>query len=196
MRHSLALRTAPLKISLVAGLLAVGAAASAQAAHDHAAMAAPAATAPTVRADVIGLDGKKLGLVVLQQTPAGVLITANVKGLPAGEHGFHFHQKGLCQPATKFDSAGGHFAGGDHQHGYMSAKGPHGGDMPNQRVGADGVLETQILNTGVTLSSGLKSLVGADGSALVIHAAPDDYASQPSGNAGGRIACAVIAPPK
>ncbi|EJL34607.1 superoxide dismutase family protein [Novosphingobium sp. AP12] len=181
--------------------LAMTACAHAEAQHAHAASpAAAAATAPVspgmVHADVIGLDGKKLGMVMLQETPAGVLVSGDVKGLPAGEHGFHFHQKGLCDTATKFDSAGGHFTGGDHQHGYMAANGPHGGDMPNQHVGADGLLKTQILNTGVTLSPGAKSLFDADGTALVIHAAADDYSSQPSGNAGGRIACAVISTAK
>jgi Cu-Zn family superoxide dismutase len=181
--------------------LAMTACAHAEAERAHA--AAPAAAAATtaapggmVHADLIGLDGKKLGMVMLQETPAGVLVSADVKGLPAGDHGFHFHQKGLCDTATKFDSAGGHFTGGDHQHGYMSTNGPHGGDMPNQHVGADGLLKTQILNTGVTLSPGAKSLFDADGTALVIHAAADDYSSQPSGNAGGRIACAVISTAK
>jgi len=193
-------RSSPLVFAAALGLVSLAGGASAEAAHDHAA-AAPAAAvapaaAPAVQADVIGLDGKKLGVVTLQETPAGVLVSAQVKGLPAGEHGFHFHQKGVCDAATKFDSAGGHFAGGHAQHGYMSAMGPHGGDMPNQHVGADGLLETQVLNTGVTLGAGPKSLFDADGSALVIHAGSDDYASQPSGNAGGRLACAVIAAPK
>ncbi|HUD29464.1 MAG TPA: superoxide dismutase family protein [Novosphingobium sp.] len=157
---------------------------------------APAAVSSMVEADVVGLDGKTLGKVVLQQIPAGVLVSADVKGIPAGEHGFHFHQKGICDPAAKFETSAGHFTGGDHQHGYLVAQGPHGGDMPNQHVGADGVLKTQILNTGVTLGSGPKSLFDADGTALVIHAGADDYTSQPSGNAGGRIACAVIAKAK
>lgn len=183
-------------------LLAMTACAHAETKHAVAAPAAAAApasgaaSAPMVHADVIGLDGKKLGMVMLQETPAGVLVSADVTGLPAGDHGFHFHQKGLCDTATKFDSSGGHFAGGDHQHGYMTANGPHGGDMPNQHVGADGLLKTQILNTGVTLSPGPKSVFDADGTALVIHAAADDYSSQPSGNAGGRIACAVISTAK
>jgi Cu-Zn family superoxide dismutase len=183
-------------------LMAMAAGAHAEAEHTHAATPVPpaaaseTATAPKVHADVIGLTGKKLGMVMLEETPAGVLVTADLKGLPPGDHAFHFHQKGLCDTATKFDSAGGHFAGGDHQHGYLSPKGPHGGDMPNQHVGADGVLRTQILNTGVTLSPGSKSLFDADGSALVIHAGLDDYTSQPAGNAGGRIACAVISPAK
>lgn len=78
----------------------------------------------------------------------------------------------------------------------MVAGGPHGGDMPNQHVGADGVLKAQILNTGVTLAPGPRSLKDADGSALVIHSGMDDYMTQPSGAAGSRIACAVISAPK
>lgn len=159
--------------------------------------AAPAAwTGKTVNADVIGLDGKAMGKVTLQEVPAGVLVTVDLKGLPAGEHGFHFHEKGTCDPAQKFTTSGGHFAAGQLQHGLMVMGGPHGGDMPNQHVGSDGTLTTQVLNTGVTLSPGPRSLLDADGSALVIHAAADDYTSQPAGNAGGRIACAVLSPGK
>lgn len=145
-----------------------------------------------IEADVIGLDGHGLGKVLLQETPTGVLVTTDIRGLPQGEHGFHFHEKGLCDPAQKFTTSGGHFAGGPHQHGLMNMSGPHGGDMPNQYAGPDGVLKVQVLDTGATLSPGPKSLLDADGSALVIHAGADDYTSQPAGNAGGRIACAVI----
>ena len=147
----------------------------------------------SLTSDLVGLDGTVLGKVTLRETPAGVLVSADAHGLPPGEHGFHFHEKGMCAAADKFVSAGGHFAAGGAQHGLMSAGGHHGGDMPNQYAGADGMLRAQVLNTGVTLSPGAHSLLDADGSALVIHAGADDYASQPAGNAGGRIACAVIA---
>lgn len=148
--------------------------------------------AKVVHATVIGLDGAALGMVTLRDTPSGVLVSADLKGLPEGEHGFHFHQKGICNPAEKFTTSGGHFDPEGHMHGLLVEGGPHGGDMPNQYVGANGVLVTQILNTGVTLAPGAKSLFDADGSALVIHAGADDYMSQPSGDAGGRIACAVV----
>lgn len=160
---------------------------------------AQAGTAPAaseaVTAQVTGLDGAALGSVTLRQTPAGVLVSTDLHGLPPGEHGFHFHEKGACAAADKFASAGAHFAAGGQMHGLMTAGGPHGGDMPNQVAGADGLLRVQVLNTGVSLSPGPHSLLDADGSALVIHAAADDYVSQPAGNAGGRIACAVIAAP-
>lgn len=151
-----------------------------------------AATPTTAQADVMGADGRSLGKVMLQQTPTGVLVSTDIAGLPEGDHGFHFHEKGICEPAQKFATAGGHFAAGEHQHGLLVQAGPHGGDMPNQHVGADGRLKVQVFNTGVTLEPGARSLFDADGTALVIHANADDYTSQPAGNAGGRIACAVI----
>jgi Cu-Zn family superoxide dismutase len=157
---------------------------------------AAAAGVRMVHADMIGADGKSLGMVMLQDTPSGVLVATQLRGLPAGEHGFHFHEKGVCDAEQKFTTAGAHFAPGGTQHGLMVMGGPHGGDMPNQHVGADGTLVTQVLNTGVTLASGPKSLADLDGSALVIHAKPDDYKTQPSGAAGDRIACAVVAVPK
>ena len=146
----------------------------------------------TVTASVVGAEGNTLGMVTLEDTPAGLLVSTDISGLPEGDHGFHFHEKGVCDPGQKFTTAGGHFAPGQEKHGLMVMGGPHGGDMPNQHVGADGMLKAQVLNTRVTLSPGATSLFDADGSALVIHAGADDYKSQPSGDAGGRIACAVI----
>ena len=169
-------------------------------------MAAPALAEPMksgaaaqsgiVTTDMIGANGKSVGKVMLQDTPTGVLVMTQLKGLPAGEHGFHFHEKGTCDAKQKFTTAGAHFAPGGTQHGLMVMGGPHGGDMPNQHVGTDGTLEARVLNTGVTMAAGARSLADMDGSALVIHAKPDDYKTQPSGDAGDRIACAVIAKPK
>lgn len=158
------------------------------------AIAAPAlAQAPDkATAAFINAEGKEIGSANFTQTPNGVLIVLDVRGLPAGEHAFHVHQKGLCDAAGKFTSAGGHFEPKGHKHGYLVEGGPHAGDMPNQFVGADGVLKASVLNTSVTLGAGDGTLFGPDGTALVIHAKPDDYKSQPAGDAGDRIACAVI----
>lgn len=146
---------------------------------------------------LIGAQGQTLGMASLEQTPAGVLISVSASGIGEGEHAFHIHEKGLCDAAGGFASAGGHFAPGGTAHGYRDAKGHHAGDMPNLFAGADGKVRAQVLNSAVRLSdTGEGALFDADGSALVIHAGPDDYASQPAGAAGGRIACAVIAPPK
>lgn len=147
-------------------------------------------------ADLIGTDGEVIGTAVFVETPNGLMISVAVEGLPAGEHGFHIHSKGICDPAEGFKTAGGHFAPRGHQHGLKLAEGPHAGDMPNQFVGSDGVLRATVFNDRVTLGEGFNSLTDEDGSALVIHAGPDDYKSQPTGDAGGRLACAVISPPK
>jgi Cu-Zn family superoxide dismutase len=146
---------------------------------------------------MIGADGQTLGMAKLEPTPAGVLISVTAKGISEGEHAIHIHEKGVCDAAGGFASAGGHFAPGGTKHGFKDAMGPHAGDMPNQFAGAGGDLRAQMLNRSVTLGeTGEGALFDADGSALVIHGGADDYASQPSGAAGPRVACAVIAPPK
>jgi Cu-Zn family superoxide dismutase len=99
---------------------------------------------------------------------------------------------GKCE-APMFTTAGGHFAPGGTKHGLMAAEGPHAGDLPNIYVPADGKLSLEVLESDVTLSPGPRSLLDADGSAIVLHATADDYMTDPAGNAGGRIACGVVA---
>jgi Cu/Zn superoxide dismutase len=141
---------------------------------------------------LMNADGKPIGTVTLTQTPHGVLVEIDASGLKPGEHGLHFHETGRCDPETGFKSAGGHFAPAGRQHGYLDEKGYHAGDMPNQFVAQDGRLRAHVFNPNVTLSGGKAALRDADGSALVIHSGADDYRSQPSGDSGDRIACAVI----
>lgn len=153
--------------------------------------AAPAIAETTAKAMMKGPDGADLGSVTLTQTPNGVLVRADLKGIPEGPHGFHLHAIGACAP--DFGAAGGHFAGKGEAHGIHEAKGPHGGDMPNIHVPASGALMIEVLNTGVSLEGdGADMLLDSDGAAVVIHAGADDYASQPSGAAGARIACGVV----
>jgi Cu-Zn family superoxide dismutase len=147
--------------------------------------------AQTATASFVNGEGKEVGNAKLTQTPNGVLIAFEVRGLAPGEHAFHIHEKGNCDPATKFASAGGHYALGK-MHGYKTEGGPHPGDMPNQFTGPDGVLRAEVIDPSVTLGGGMATLLGPDGTALVIHAKADDYQSQPAGNAGDRVACAVI----
>jgi len=153
------------------------------------------APAEPPHAALVDGEGKEAGTVVLEQTPGGVLISVAAEGLPPGEHGFHIHEKGLCDVAEGFKTAGGHFNPRGREHGLKSAGGAHAGDMPNQFVAGDGTLRAVVLNPAVTLETGIDSLADADGSALIIHAGSDDYATQPTGAAGGRLACAVISPP-
>lgn len=145
----------------------------------------------TARADFIDNDGEAIGTAALSETPTGVLINVKVTGIPAGEHGFHIHETGSCE-TPDFQSAGGHYAPRGKLHGFLVEGGPHAGDMPNQFVQEDGILRAHIRNDRVTLGEGEGTLFDEDGSAFIIHADPDDYHSQPSGNAGPRLACAVI----
>jgi superoxide dismutase, Cu-Zn family len=134
-----------------------------------------------------------VGEAQLRETPNGVLLTADLHGLPPGEHGFHVHQTGKCEPP--FESAGGHFNPTGAPHGFETDKGPHAGDMPNVFVQASGTAKLSVFLRGVTLDAGPNALIDADGAALVIHAGPDDYATDPAGNSGARIACGVIERP-
>lgn len=154
------------------------------------ATALPAA-AQTASATLKSADGKDVGSVKLAQLPDGVLLTLAVKGLPTGEHAFHVHAVGKCEPP--FTSAGGHFNPAGKKHGIMVAEGHHAGDMPNLHVPQGGELTVEVVNAAITLAKGKpNSVFDADGSAIVIHAGADDYKSDPAGAAGGRIACGVI----
>jgi len=146
---------------------------------------------PTANATFHDAQGRQVGTATLTQTPAGVLLDARLTGVEPGTHAFHVHQTGKCD-APDFKSAGGHYNPTGTNHGYYAPKGTHAGDMPNQIAQPDGTLTFQVVNPRVSLDAGKRSLFDADGSALVLHAKPDDYESQPAGDAGGRIACAVV----
>lgn len=149
------------------------------------------ASAQTAKASLLGADGKETGTATFTQTPSGVLMKVAVKGVPPGEHALHVHAIGKCEPP--FTSAGGHFNPDNRKHGLMAADGHHAGDMPNLTIPQSGELTAEVLNASITLEKGKpNSVLDADGSALVIHAGKDDYKTDPTGDAGGRIACGVI----
>jgi Cu-Zn family superoxide dismutase len=153
-------------------------------------MALPAA-AQTATAALKNANGGDVGTAEMTQTPAGVLIKLSVKGLPPGDHAFHVHAVGKCEPP--FESAGPHFNPANKKHGLMATDGPHAGDMPNLHIPAAGELVVEVLNNSVTLEKGKpNSVFDSDGSTLIIHAGVDDYKTDPAGNAGGRISCGVI----
>jgi Cu-Zn family superoxide dismutase len=129
------------------------------------------------------------GSVSFIETGDGVLVRADVRGLPGGgEFGFHVHEKGDCSSAD-FMSAGGHFNPGGKPHAHHGKPERHAGDLENLRADAEGnatyAFETKLL----TVAPGPNSVVGR---AVVVHANPDDYKSQPAGNSGPRIACGLI----
>jgi Cu-Zn family superoxide dismutase len=142
-------------------------------------------------AEMKDANGQPVGLVTLEEAPQGVLLTARLQNLPPGPHAFHIHEVGKCEPP--FASAGGHFNPLKRKHGVKASYGHHAGDMPNLIVPASGALEVEVVLKGLTLRKGPKtSLFGPKGTAVIIHAAKDDYATDPTGNAGGRIACGVV----
>lgn len=139
-----------------------------------------------------GADGADHGTVTFQQTPNGVLVTAELKDVPSGSHGFHVHETGACD-APDFESAGGHYTGVSDTHGLMVEGGPHSGDMPNVHAPESGAITVEHFNPRISLMEGEEGyLFDDDGSAVILHANADDYESQPSGDAGSRIACGVI----
>lgn len=150
-----------------------------------------ATTGNTAVAEMKNANGLSLGLATLTEVPGGVRIVMEVKGLPAGAKGVHIHEVGKCE-GPQFTSAGGHFNPEKKQHGVMNPQGPHAGDLPNVTVGPDGFGRLETTTSRVTLGTGSASLFDTDGSALVIHAAPDDFVTDPTGNSGGRSACGVI----
>lgn len=143
------------------------------------------------KAELKDATGKTVGMVILAETPHGVLMHVTLMSAPPGQHAFHVHTTGKCE--APFTSAGGHFNPDSKQHGISNDMGMHAGDMPNIMIPADGNLIFDVFNSGVTLKQGTpNSLFKDGGTALMLHGAADDYKSDPAGNAGPRIACGVV----
>lgn len=137
-------------------------------------------------------DGDNVGTAELEQVDEGVKITIDATHLPPGLHGFHIHEKSSCE-APDFESAGGHFNPTDADHGMDRPEGPHAGDLPNIEVAEDGTVRDEVIAEMVTLEKGeANSLLGEEGTSLVIHSDEDDNKSQPAGDAGDRIVCGEI----
>jgi superoxide dismutase, Cu-Zn family len=139
--------------------------------------------------------GASAGHAMITEAPKGVLLRIEAKGLPPGWHGLHFHETGDCSKPD-FTSAGGHVhdTGSDRVHGLLHPDANEAGDLPNLYVHADGTANAEFFSRFVSLAGGGErpALTAGNGSALVIHANPDDHRTQPIGGAGDRIACGVI----
>ena len=149
-----------------------------------------ASAADMALAEIIDAGGTVIGKVSFEQTPTGVLILVDVRGLPPGGHGIHLHATGSCTP--DFKAASGHINPGNDMHGLRNPGGPDSGDLPNLYAAADGSAMAEFFTTRVSVAGDAPALLDGDGSAVIIHENPDDHMSQPIGGAGGRIGCGVI----
>jgi len=138
---------------------------------------------------LVNASGQSIGTVRAWQTAGGVTLRIDAAGLPHGVHGIHVHAVGRCDPPD-FASAGAHWNPAGRQHGFDNPLGHHAGDLHNVTVAANGVLGEAVTIAGTSMAT----LIDGAGASLVIHAAADDYATDPSGNSGARIACAVLQP--
>jgi len=145
------------------------------------------ALAEEASAELIDTDGKSVGIVEFRSTPHGTLLRTELHSISPGTHAFHIHEIGQCDP--DFGHAGGHYNPEAVGHGLFDDSGFHVGDMPNLHVPENGALTVEILNHQLALD---ERLFDDDGAAIMIHAGPDDYTSDPAGAAGDRIACGVI----
>ena len=141
------------------------------------------------RATIVNGTGTIGWASLVEDATGRVHVNVHARGLTPGLHGIHLHAAGLCE-GPGFTTALGHINPSGALHGLSNSGGPHAGDLPNLRVNAEGVGRLQVLTDRVSI--GASSLLDANGSALVIHAAFDDQINQPIGNSGARVACGVI----
>ena len=171
----------------VCGMTALAAAACAP----NAPMEPIGPTPYTATADLRSAAGLAMGTATAMQVGDTIRIRIEGMNLPSGAHGAHVHMTGICA-APGFESAGGHWNPTNRQHGKDNAAGMHKGDLPNLLIGTQGNGTLEYTVPDVWVAGSASALLDGDGAALVIHANPDDYRSDPSGNAGARIACGVF----
>ena len=146
-------------------------------------------TGPSATATLAPTSGQTAaGTVNLTQLGDGsVRVEVNLTGVPAGVHGFHIHEKGDC--GDNGNAAGGHYNPLGTPHGAPNADPHHAGDFGNVTADASGNVRTSFTTRSVTVAEGSTTAVGH---AIILHANPDDLTTQPTGNAGARIACGVV----
>lgn len=153
----------------------------------------PVAPAAGYTAALKNDQGEDVGTVSFTDAPKGLLMNVSIDKMAPGWHAIHLHGKGDCSDMTDhFKMSGGHMAREGEEHGFFNPKGPHAGDFANFFVGGDGKAKFEQYSTNVRAAD----LPDADGTAVIIHAKPDDYMSQPAGDAGERLACGVVAAAK
>ncbi len=147
----------------------------------------------TFEGAIVGSKGNNIGKLTIRsgENASVIRIVIGPGGLSPGWHGAHFHEVGDCSDIGKFELSKGHINPDAAKHGLLNPDGPDMGDLPNIYANADGSVNAEVSSESIILS-GEDGLKDKDGSALVVHAGEDDHTSQPIGNAGARVACAVI----
>lgn len=181
MRTLLAIRNLAPSLALGAGLAACAVS-----------LGPPVTKMDDLRVALFDGSGNPVGSVVLKADSVGMSFTFDVHDLPAGPHAVHIHAAGRCE-RPDFLSAGPHLNPEHKQHGVDNPAGPHMGDLDDLRVGADGRAQQTMRITRPKGKFTPRTLLDADGSAIIIHAGPDDRHTDPSGKSGPRIACGIVA---
>jgi Cu-Zn family superoxide dismutase len=159
-------------------------------------MMAAVAQAPAPKEIKVSLKsstGEDAGSVTFKTVKAGVKMSISLKNLPFGDHAVHIHANAVCD-APDFKGAGGHFNPDMKKHGYENPDGHHNGDLPkNVSVGEDHMGSASFVLTSISLDpAAANSLFTNGGTAVVVHEKADDMKTDPTGNAGNRIACGVV----
>ena len=134
--------------------------------------------------------GNQVGTAELRRRGTEWALAIGISGQTPGEHGIHLHAVGQCT-GPDFASAKGHLNPSGKAHGTANPAGAHMGDLPNLVAGPDGTASVVLP---IPSDLEMTALFDSDGTALVVHAGPDDYRTDPAGNSGGRIACGTFSP--
>ncbi len=164
--------------------------------------ATPVGSAQEMEAEVLEVplmdaEENAVGLAIFTEVGGEVLLQVLMEGLTPGQHGWHLHETGICDPAgpEPFASAGGHWNPTEMPHGAPDAPEHHAGDFGNFMATEEGLAEVVIASSEFTLGEGPNSVFDEDGTTIIIHAGQDDLTTQPSGDSGARFACGVVAEP-
>ncbi len=159
--------------------------------------ATPMAGSGAIEVALADATGAEVGSAIFEEGDGGVTLAVVVEGLEPGEHGWHLHAMGECDPAglEPFATAGPHWNPTDDPHGGFDEEMAHAGDFGNLVAGEDGTAEMEVTTDRFTLADGPTGVADEDGTAIIVHLGADDLVSQPAGDSGGRYACGVVAAP-